>query len=77
MPKKLKIFSLKIYKGAGIKKKSESFLNKGTKHKENYMEGLNSKNKNVKGSGSPQDTFPLQYYKFYIIFRYICNLIIS
>ena len=35
MPKKLKIFSLKIHKGAGIFKKA--FLNKGTKHKKNYM----------------------------------------
>ena len=27
-------------------------INKGTKQK-NYMEGLNSKNKNIKGGGSP------------------------
>ena len=33
MPKKLKIFSLKIHKGAGIFKDIETFLNKGTKHK--------------------------------------------
>ena len=31
MPKKIKIFRLKIHKGAGIEKKT--FLNKGTKHK--------------------------------------------
>ena len=53
MAKKLKIFSLKIYKGAGIKKKPKNFLNKGTIHKKNYMEGLNSKNKNIQGGGSP------------------------
>ena len=40
-----KIFSLKIHKSAGIKTKT--FLNKGTKHKKNYIEGLNSKNKNI------------------------------
>ena len=27
----------------------KTFLNKGTKHNKNYMEGLNSKNKNIKG----------------------------
>ena len=46
MPKKLKIFSLKIHKSAIFKKKRKFFLNKGTKYKKNYMEGLNSKNKN-------------------------------
>ena len=52
MPKKLKIFSLKIHKGTGIFKKNfKTFLNKGTKHKKNDIEGLNSKNKNknIKG----------------------------
>ena len=34
-------------------KNLKTFLNKGTKHKKNYMEGLNSKNKNIKGGGSP------------------------
>ena len=29
------------------------FLNKGSKHQKNYMEGPNSKNKNIKGVGSP------------------------
>ena len=53
MSQKLKIFSLKIHKGAGIFKKPKKFLNKGTKHKKNYMEGLNSKNKNIKDGGSP------------------------
>ena len=33
MSKKLKIFSLKIHKGAGIFNKPKTFLNKGTKHK--------------------------------------------
>ena len=32
---------------------SNIFLNKGTKHTKNYMEGLNSKNKNIKAGGSP------------------------
>ena len=36
-----------------FKKKTKSFLNKGTKNKKNYMEVLNSKNKNIKGGGSP------------------------
>ena len=50
MPIKLAISSLKIHAGAGIKKKKTS-LNKGTKHKKNYIEGPNSKN--IKGGGSP------------------------
>ena len=33
MPKKLNIFSLKIHKGAGIKKLPKTLVNKGTKHK--------------------------------------------
>ena len=53
MPKKLKIFNLKINKGARIFKTPKTFLNKGTIHLKNYMEGLNSKNKNIKGHGSP------------------------
>ena len=52
--KKFKIFSLKIHKAAGIwKKKTKKILNKGTKHKKKYMEGLNSKNKNIDDVGSP------------------------
>ena len=31
-------------------KNSKNFLNKGNKRKKNYMQGLNSKNKNIKGS---------------------------
>ena len=31
----------------------KSFLNKGTKDNKNHMEGLNSKNKNINGGGSP------------------------
>ena len=53
MSKKLNIFILKIHKDAGIWKKPKTFLNKGTKHKKNNMEGLNSKNKNIKDGGSP------------------------
>ena len=34
-------------------KKPKKFLNKCTKHKKNYMEGLNSKNKINKGGGYP------------------------
>ena len=49
---KFKIFSLRIHKGAEIKK-TETIINNGTKHKKNYMKGLNSKNKNVKDDGSP------------------------
>ena len=41
MPKKFKIFSLKIHKGAGILKNLQIFLNKGTEHNKNYMEDLN------------------------------------
>ena len=37
-----------------FKKKTKNFLNKGTKQKKNYMEGLNSKNKNIEGGRSPQ-----------------------
>ena len=48
LPKKLKISSLKIHRGAGIWKKTKAFLNKGTKHKKNYMKGLSLKNKNKK-----------------------------
>ena len=32
-------------------KKPETVLNKGTKYKKNYIEGLKSKNKNIKGDG--------------------------
>ena len=35
-------------------KTSKTFLNKGTKHKKNYLKGLNSKNKNIKDGGSRQ-----------------------
>ena len=34
-------------------KKPKTFLNKGTKHVNNYMEGLISKNTNIKGGGFP------------------------
>ena len=38
MPKKLKIYSLKIHKGAAIsKEKTKTFFNKDTEHKNNYM----------------------------------------
>ena len=47
MPKKLKIFILKIYKDAVILRKTpKTFLNKGTKLIKNYIESLNSKIKN-------------------------------
>ena len=55
MPKKLKIYSLKIHKGAGIKKKTKTFLNKGTNHKQKLYgrsKLKNNKNKNIKGGGS-------------------------
>ena len=53
MPKNLRIFNLKIPKGAGIYEKIKTFLNKGTKHLKNDMECLISKNKNIKGGGFP------------------------
>ena len=40
-------------KALEFKKISKTFRNKGTKNKKNYMEGLNSKNKNIEGGGSP------------------------
>ena len=36
-----------------LQKTLKSFLNIGTKYKKNYMEGPNSKIKNIKGCGSP------------------------
>ena len=49
MPKKLKIFGLKMHEDVNIcKTKPENFLNKGTKYKTNYMEGQSSKNKILK-----------------------------
>ena len=53
MPKKHKLFSLKIHKDAGIKKKTKTLMKKGTIHKKNYMKSLNSKNKNIKDGGCP------------------------
>ena len=41
------------FKCCNLKKKHKIFLNKGTKHKKNYIEGIISKNKNIKGGGSP------------------------
>ena len=35
-----------------FEEKPKTFLNKGTKHKQKYI-GLNTKNKNIKGGGSP------------------------
>ena len=37
-----------------ILKTAKTFLNKGTKHEKNYMEGLNSKRKKyIESGGSP------------------------
>ena len=47
MTKKHKIFSKKIHKGVGIFENPKK--NKGTKYLKNYMEDINSKNKNIKG----------------------------
>ena len=44
-PKNSKFCRLKIHQGARIERKPKTFLNKGTKYKKNYMEGLNSRNK--------------------------------
>ena len=51
MPKKLKIFILKMHKGAEIFINMKTFQNKGTTYEKNYMEGLNSKN--IKGGVFP------------------------
>ena len=53
LPKNSKILVYKYIEVLEFLKKSKTFINKGTKHKKNYMEGLNSKNKNIKGGGSP------------------------
>ena len=53
-PKKSKFLVLKKHRGAlEFFKNPKNFLNKATKHKKNYMEGLNSKNRNIKDGGSP------------------------
>ena len=41
-------------KTSKLKKKPKTFLSKGTTHEKNYMEGLNTKNKNIQGGGSSQ-----------------------
>ena len=38
-------------------KKPKNFLNKGTKNKKTYMEGLNWRNKNIKGGGFPKEGY--------------------
>ena len=55
MPKNAKFLFLKYIKVLEFFRNNETFLNKGTKHKNNYMEGPNSKNrnKNIKGGGFP------------------------
>ena len=45
-------YSLKIHKGAGIFEKPQNLSKNGIKHKIIYMEGLISKNKNIKGGVS-------------------------
>ena len=52
-PKNSKFLVSKYIKVLEFLTTSKIFLNKGTKHKKNYMEGLNSKNINIKGGGSP------------------------
>ena len=52
-PKKAKFLILKYIKVLEFLKSPKTFLNKITKHIKNYIEGLNSKNKNIKGVGSP------------------------
>ena len=51
-PKNSKFLVEKYIKVLECLKTPEIFLNKGTKHKKKYMEGLNSRNKNIKGDGS-------------------------
>ena len=55
-PKNSKILVWKYIKVLELKK-NQAFLNKGTNHKKNYMEGLNFKNKNIKGGGSLKSTY--------------------
>ena len=52
-PKSSTFLVWKLHKGAGIFENPKTFLNKGTEHKQNYMESLNSKNKNTKGGELP------------------------
>ena len=52
MPKKLEIFSLKNIKVIEFLKSLKTFLNKSTKHKNNYMGDLNSKIKILKVADS-------------------------
>ena len=51
-PKNSKFLVSKYIKVPEFKTKPKTFLRKGIKHKKNDMEGLNSKNKNIEGSGS-------------------------
>ena len=44
-----------------FKNKNKIFLYKVTKHKKNYMEGLNSKNKNIKDGGSPEEQLYMSF----------------
>ena len=50
MPKNLQFLVLKYIKVLEV---FETFLNKGTKHKIKYIEGQNSKNKNIEDGKSP------------------------
>ena len=52
-PKNSTFLFQKYIKVLEFLKTPETFLNKSTKHKKNYIECLNSKYKNVKGGGSP------------------------
>ena len=54
-PKNSKCFVEKYIKVLEFIKKTRIFLNKGIKHKKTYMEGVNSKNKNIKCGGSSWD----------------------
>ena len=51
-PKNSKFLVWKYIKVLELFKNPKTFLNKSTKHKKHYMEGLNSKNKYFKGGGS-------------------------
>ena len=51
LPKENSKFLLQKYiKVLKFSKKFKTFINKGTKHEKNYIESLNPKNKNIKGS---------------------------
>ena len=62
MPKISTVLVLKYIKVLEFFKNHKIFLNKGTKHNKNYMEGLKSKNENIKGGGAPSNNKMLEVF---------------